>query len=212
MKVLVTGFEPNDDGINASQRVVESLRDDFSSGLHTLPAAFEFRIMPGNTNSLGLVVDEALDSIGPDICIGIGQSNYNKITLELLAKNIRHFATPDRAGNAPKWESIVDDAPAAYLTTLHDTKGLCSFLESHGIPARLSADCGTHLCNQALYHFLHWRGVHNSEMRTGFVHIPVLPEQIMEHRPEFPCMPLELTVKAVSLIISNQVKSVHEML
>ena len=212
MKVLVTGFEPNDDGINASQRVVESLRDDVLSELRTLPATFEFRIMPGNTNKLGLVVDETLNSIVPDICIGIGQSNYNKIALELLAKNLRYFKTLDRAGNAPKWESILDDSPAAYLTTLHDIKGLCSFLEGYSIPAKLSADCGTHLCNQILYHFLHWRDVNSSEMRTGFVHIPVLPEQVIEHWPEFPCMPLELAIKAVSLIISKQVQSVHEML
>ena len=27
MKVLITGFEPNDDGLNASQLLVKSLRD-----------------------------------------------------------------------------------------------------------------------------------------------------------------------------------------
>lgn len=212
MMVLVTGFESNDDGINASQRVVESLRDDLPPELDALPASLQFEVMPGNTNTLGQIVDETLSSNLPDICIGVGQSNYNKIVLERLAKNVRYFSSLDRAGNAPKWESIVDDAPAAYWTTLHDIEGTCSFLEGHGIPTRLSADCGTHLCNQIFYHFPHWRDVCNSDVRVGFVHVPVLPEQVIKHRPEFPFMPLELTAKAVYLLIKKQVEAVHEVL
>jgi pyroglutamyl-peptidase len=207
IRVLITGFEPNDDGINASQRVIESLRDNPPPELGALAASFHFTVMPGDTYGLGQAVDEVLGSVTPDICIGVGQSNYNKIVLERLAKNIRYFVSLDRAGNAPKWELIEDDATVAYWDTLQDIEGTCALLEDHGIPARLSVDSGTHLCNQIFYHFLHWRNVNNSNMRVGFVHIPALPEQVIKQRPDFPFMPLVLTAKAISLVIKKEVEA-----
>ena len=161
--------------------------------------------MHGNTNTLGHTVNETLKSILPDICIGIGQARgYNKITLERMAKNLRYFVTLDKAGNAPKGTLIIQDAPVAYWNSFPN-QDLVSLLENHHIPAKISNDCGTHLCNQVFYHFLHWRKINNSDMKVGFVHIPVLPEQVIKYYPEAPFMAMDMIREALSLIIANSV-------
>ncbi|MEL6381314.1 MAG: pyroglutamyl-peptidase I [Cyanobacteria bacterium J06626_18] len=207
MRVLITGFEPNDEGLNASELVVASMRDDLPQALVGYRHCIDFRIMPGNTQILGPIVDATLTAIAPNICIAIGQARgYNQIALERMAKNLRYFRTPDRAGNTPQGEPIVPDAPAAYWSTLPEQDGLVSLMKHHNIPARISNDCGTHLCNQIFYQMLHWQTVHNSDMKVGFVHIPALPEQVIRHWPESPFMPMAMTRQALSLIISRQLE------
>jgi len=209
MRILITGFEPNDDGLNASELVVLSLRDNPTQELSQYINDIDFRIMPGNTNILGKIVDETLKAVAPDICIGVGQARgYNKIALERMAKNLRYFVTLDKAGNAPKGEPIDSNAPVAYWHSLLEQDNLITLLESYNIPARVSNDCGTHLCNQIFYHFLHWRKIRNLNMKVGFVHIPILPEQVIKYWPESAFMPMEMTRKALSLIISRQIQSV----
>lgn len=212
MRILITGFEPNDDALNASELVGVSLRDNPTTELTPYIDCIDFKIMPGNTNILGNVVNETLKAFSPDICIAIGQARaYNKIAIERMAKNLRYFVTLDRAGNAPKGEPIVPNAPVAYWSCLADLEGLVSLLESHNIPTRISNDGGTHLCNQAFYHFMHWREINNSDMQVGFVHIPVLPEQVIKYWPESPFMPIEMTRQALSLIICRQIQSFAPM-
>ncbi|MBW4519785.1 MAG: pyroglutamyl-peptidase I [Scytolyngbya sp. HA4215-MV1] len=209
MKILITGFEPNDDGLNASELVVRSLCENLPQELSQYIDDIHFQIMPGNTQVLGKVVDETLKVLLPDICIGIGQARgYNRIALERMAKNLRYFVTPDKAGNAPKGEQIIQDARVAYWASLSDQESLVSLLQSHNIPARISNDCGTHLCNQVFYHFLQWKEAYYSTMKVGFVHIPVLPEQVIQGWSESPFMTLEMTRQALSLIISRQISAI----
>ncbi|MEM9485933.1 MAG: hypothetical protein AAGA83_19830 [Cyanobacteria bacterium P01_F01_bin.116] len=209
MRVLITGFEPNDDGLNASELVVASLRDNPTQELSQYIGDISFKIMPGNTSILGQVVDETLKAVAPDICIGVGQARgYNRIALERMAKNLRYFVTLDRAGNAPKGRPIVSNAPVAYWNSLLEQDSLVMLLENHNIPAKVSNDCGTHLCNQVFYHFLHWKEIHDLDMKVGFVHIPALPEQVIKYWSESPFMQMEMTRKALSLIISKQIQLV----
>lgn len=204
MKVLITGFEPNDNGLNASEIVVKSLQNNPPQKLIQYIDFIDFKIMPGNTNTLGNIVNKTLQELSPDICIGIGQARgYNKITLERMAKNLRYFVTLDKAGNAPKGTLITKGAPVAYWSSLPNQENLVALLGNHNIPAKISNDCGTHLCNQAFYHFLHWREINKSDMKIGFVHIPALPEQVIKYWPEAPFMSMDMTREALSLIITS---------
>lgn len=208
MRVLITGFEPNDNGLNASELVVVSLRDNPTQEISQYIDEIEFQIIPGNTNILGQLIDNTLKAVASDICIGVGQAQgYNKIALERMAKNLRYFVTLDRAGNTPKGEPIVSNAPVAYWHSLLEQDNLVTLLESNNIPAKVSNDCGTHLCNQVFYHFLHWKETYKLDMKVGLVHIPILPEQVIEYWAESPFMPMEMTRKALSLIISKQIQA-----
>jgi pyroglutamyl-peptidase len=209
MRVLVTGFEPNDNELNASELVVASLRDDPTQALSQYMNDIDFKIMPGDTNALESMVNKTLKEVSPDICLGVGQARgYNRIALERIAKNLKYFVTLDRMGNAPTGELVVSDAPVAYWSSLLEQDRLVALLESQNIPARISNDCGTHLCNQLFYHFLHWKETYSSFMKVGFVHIPALPEQVIKNWAESPFMPMEMTRQALSLIIKNQIQMV----
>ena len=204
MKVLITAFEPNDNTLNASELVVNSLQSNPTQELRQYVDCLKFQIMPGDTNSLGEVVNRTLNELSPDICLGIGQARgYNCIALERMAKNLRYFVTLDRMGNAPKGKLIVDDTPVAYWSSWPEQDSLVSLLESHNIPARVSNDCGTHLCNQVFYHCLHWREIYKPSLQVGFVHIPILPEQVIASWHNSPFMPMEMTRRALSLIIAS---------
>lgn len=211
-KVLITGFEPNDDGLNASEQVVNSLREDPPTSLQAHMDHLHFRILPGNTQVLGQAIDEILAAISPDICIGLGQARgYNRIALERMAKNLRYFITLDKAGNAPKGEPIVAGAPVAYWSSLPEQAELVALLESQTIPARISNDCGTHLCNQAFYHCLHWQATQRPEMQVGFVHIPALPEQVIQGWSESPFMPMEMTRQALALMVERLISDCNHL-
>ena len=129
MRVLITGFEPNDATVNASELVVNSLHDNPPEEISPYIDSINFKILPGDTNILENVLNEALHTLQPDICLGIGQARgYNKITIERMAKNFKYFVTLDKAGNAPKGEPVVSNAPIAYWNSLEDLEGLVSLL------------------------------------------------------------------------------------
>lgn len=204
-KVLLTGFEPNDDDTNASEIVIRALQDRLPTDLAESAVEGHFQILPGDTNKLGEVIEGMLGTLMPDVCIGIGQARgYNKIAIERMAKNLRYFVTPDKAGNAPKGEAVVPEGAIAYWHSLQNLETAVSALTGSGIPARVMNDCGTHLCNQAFYHYLHWRENHRPSMQVGFVHVPALPQQVIEQWPEAPFMPLEMTCEAILLIVKKQ--------
>lgn len=201
MKILLTGFEPNDYGLNASELVIRSLKANPPPEIVNYLDSLRFEVMVGNTDQLENSLHQVFEQYSPDICIFTGQSDRNKITIERIATNLRNFRTPDKAGNAPKGQKISEDGSAAYWSTLPNLDSLVSLLESHNIPAAISNYGGTHLCNQILYHALHFTSTYSLNMKAGFIHIPVLPEQVIKYWPEFPFMPLEMTRKALSLII-----------
>lgn len=209
MIVLLTGFEPNNNGLNASELVIKSLAENPTPEIEQYMDSMYFEIMPGNTDILENSVAKALKQYSPDICILTGQSDRNKVTPERIATNIRHFVTPDRAGNTPKAKKITQDGPAAYWSTLPGLDDLPLVLEQHNIPAAISNHGGTHLCNQIFYHALHFAAVNSSNLKSGFIHIPVLPEQVIKDWPKFPFMPIEMTRKALSLIIKHVITG-HE--
>ena len=204
-KVLLTGFEPNDNGMNASEVVVQALKEKLPRTVAKGIFALHCQILSGDTNRLRFVIEDLLSGVRPDIYIGIGQARgYNKIAIERMAKNLRYFVTPDKAGNKPKGKPVVTDGAIAYWHSLQNLEATVAALEDSSIPARIMNDCGTHLCNQAFYHGLHWSQQNQPSMRAGFVHIPALPEQVIQQWPETPFMPLVMTCEAISIIVRHQ--------
>lgn len=59
---------------------------------------------------------------------------------------------------------------------------------------------GTFLCNQTMYKSLHYGSVHNPSLQAGFIHIPPLPSQVVQH---------QLTVTQGSMSLDTLVKAVE---
>jgi pyroglutamyl-peptidase len=76
-------------------------------------------------------------------------------------------------------------------------------LENQNIPADYSFYCGQHLCNHILYSSLHFAERFSLSHKSGFVHIPLLPEQVTRQHRDSPYMPLEMSRKAMVIVIKH---------
>lgn len=201
--ILVTGFGPYQESTNASGVLVESLKENLTKELLPLREKLVFEVITCDDASretehltLEAQLSEILKRHQPSLCIHTGQASpYNKITIEKIATNsfMREIIDPAR--------------PVAYWSNLPGTDGLRSALEDQGIPACYSFYCGQHLCNHILYSSLHFSEMNGHSHMSGFVHIPLLPEQVTM---DSPYMPLETSRKALSLIINHVAKAQHQ--
>lgn len=204
MTILVTGFEPNDDGLNASKILIESLRDDLPESLLGIRELIHFVVMPPSTNQLQTVILEHLSRHRPAYCVFTGQApGRNKITVERLATNLKDFGSPDGEGNQPHGELIETDGCAAYWSNLPNQEALVERLNDSGIPAAFSNHGGNHLCNQLLYHGLHHAHTEGINLKCGFLHIPPLPIQAQKQWLGTPFVPLSMARDALALVLAE---------
>ena len=200
--ILITGFGPYQQSTNASGVLVKSLRDDLTKELLPLRERLIFEVITcentsRETESLRLEaqLSELLKRHQPSLCIHTGQAPpYNKITIEKIATNsfMREIIDPER--------------PVAYWSNLPGTDDLKQVLEDQGIPAGYSFCCGQHLCNHILYSSRYFAEKNGHLHKSGFVHVPLLPEQVMKEHCDSPYMPLKMSRKALSLIIHHVAK------
>jgi len=203
-RILITGFEPFDDTLNASQVLVDSLADDPPPQLRPLAGRVELGILPVDTECIGDRV-AALLTDPPAFWLLTGQDPARgRICVETRAVNRRAFNGPDNAGRLVRDEPVVEGGPDELAVTMPGIADVVAELCDRGIDARVSDDAGTFLCNQALYLALHLAtsgGNGRAAVRTGFVHLPILPEQAAWRSGETSSMPLATLREALAHII-----------
>lgn len=196
--ILVTGFDYQN-ATNASGILVKSLKNDLTDMLVPFKDELAFEVITCDETSretehrtLESQLDELLVQYTPTICIHTGQAPpYNKITIEKVALN------------SFRQEIIDPERPVAYWSDLPGTDDMREVLENNGIPACYSYYCGQHTCNHILYSSLFFSTQNVSGHKAGFIHIPLLPEQVTGGFRESPYMPLEMTREALSIIIAH---------
>ena len=204
MKILVTGFEPfNGGSINPSEQIVHRL---------TAPEGVTLikKILPVEFQKAGIQLKELFQEYRPDVVLSIGQAGGRaEITVERIAINIDCVKSsngskilPDNAGNVPVDEPIEAEGAPAYFSTLPIWK-LVEVIQNQGIPAAISNTAGTYVCNHVMYVNLHQATTKYPNMKAGFIHVPFLPEQIVERedKERLAAMPLEDMVKALQAAI-----------
>ena len=75
-------------------------------------------------------------------------------------------------------------------------------MNESGIPASVSNTAGTFICNHVMYGVRHIASTKYPTMRTGFIHIPFLPQQVTDKR-NMPSMALETIVKALIIALET---------
>jgi pyroglutamyl-peptidase len=194
MKVLVTGFG----------RFLSNEENPTKEILKLLPKSIH-----GNeiiTVELPVIYDECFDylkpiieSNNPDIILMLGLAGGRKaITLERLAVNLKDAVGPDNIGYTPHDESIVKEGKEAYFSTLPLRK-IEARLQEKNIPVALSNSAGLYVCNNIMYHVLHYVDQNNLDVVSGFVHLPYMDEQKRE-KDAF-SLPLVVMLEAVIDII-----------
>ena len=196
MNILVTGFEPfGVDVINPSWEVARALHGQVIGG-----ATVQARCLPTTFAGAPAALDKALAVCRPQLVVALGlASGRAEISIERVAVNLIDARIPDNAGERPQDLPVRADGPAAYFSTL-PVKAICHALRAAGHPAGLSLSAGGFICNQVFYelqHRLAGRG-----LRSGFIHVPALPEQAARAQPPVPSMGVAAQIDAIRLALT----------
>lgn len=203
MKILVSGFDPfGGESINPSIEAVKRLPDSI----------IEVEIIKLEIPTvIGKSIDkltQAVETYLPDVVLCVGQAGgRSDISVERIAINIDDCRIKDNEGNQPIDEPIVVNGPDAYFLTL-PIKSIVSDLQSQGIQASVSNSAGTFICNHVAYGMAHLAKTKYPNMRTGFIHIPFIPEQVL-NKSNMPSLPLDLIIKALEMAI-HTISEVNE--
>ena len=121
-------------------------------------------------------LEEALARTAPHLVLALGQAGGRvDLSLERVAINVDDARIADNAGAQPIDQAVQPDGPAAYFSTL-PIKAMVAAMRAAGLPASVSQSAGTFVCNHVFYGLMH-RLRSRPEVRGGFMHLPLLPEQ-----------------------------------
>ena len=116
---------------------------------------------------------ETIEATRPDIVIATGLKHSARgVMLERCATNLMDTAKPDADNVTPRREPIDPDGPAVYWTRLPLRSILNDFADD-SIPATLSSDAGTFVCNSLFYNLLNWTAT-QERVLGGFVSFPLV--------------------------------------
>ena len=196
MKILVTGFDPfGGEKINPALETIKRLPD---AVLGARIIKLEIPTVVGKSLAK---IQEAVEKENPDVVLSIGQAGgRSEITVERVGINIDDCRIPDNEGNQPIDEPIVAGGPSAYFVTV-PIKAIVEKIKANKIPASISNTAGTFICNHVCYGVAHLaaaRTAAGKPMKSGFIHIPFLPEQGIGKPALTPSMSLETIVSGIT--------------
>ena len=196
MKILVTGFDPfGGEKINPALETIKRLPD---AVLGARIIKLEIPTVVGKSLAK---IQEAVEKENPDVVLSIGQAGgRSEITVERVGINIDDCRIPDNEGNQPIDEPIVAGGPSAYFVTV-PIKAIVEKIKTNKIPASISNTAGTFICNHVCYGVAHLaaaRTAAGKPMKSGFIHIPFLPEQVIGKPALTPSMSLETIVSGIT--------------
>ena len=175
MKLLITGFDPF--GGEKTNPAIEAVK--------RLPAAIAGATVvpleiPTVFGTCAEVVRQAIITERPDVVLSVGQAGgRSALTPERIAINLDDGQIPDNAGFQPVDQPIQPNGPAAYFTQL-PVKAMAQAIRQAGLPSHVSTTAGTYVCNHIMYQVQHLRATEFPQLQAGFIHIPFLPEQVVQ--------------------------------
>jgi pyroglutamyl-peptidase len=133
----------------------------------------------------------------PDVIVSVGQAGGRfSVNPERVAINIDDGRIPDNEGDQPIDVPVWEDGPPAYFSSL-PIKAMVTAMRAAGVPAAVSNTAGTYVCNHVMYTVLYLIDHEFPGKRGGFVHVPYLPEQVLD-KPTEPCLSLDQLVTALT--------------
>lgn len=195
MKILVTGFDPfGGEKINPAIESVKKLPDTI------LDAKIIKLKIPTVCHKSLAVIDQAIQEHNPDVILSIGQAGgRTDITVERVGINVDDCRIPDNEGNQIIDEPVYPDGPAAYFVNL-PIKAMVAKIQEKKIPASVSNTAGTFVCNHVTYGVRHLVETKYPGKRSGFIHIPFLPQQVL-NKKDMPSMTLDMIVDGLTAAI-----------
>ena len=195
MKVLITGFDPfGGEKINPAWEAVRALPDNID-GIEVVKLQ-----IPTVFKKSAKKLFENIDSVKPDVVICVGQAGGRyEFSVERVAINPDDGIIPDNDGYQPVDSPVFEDGENAYFSTL-PIKAIVEEVKKDGIPAAVSNTAGTYVCNHIMYSLLYYLNKNNLNIKGGFIHVPFIPEQVVEKK-NTPYMELTRITKALEISI-----------
>ena len=119
------------------------------------------------------------------------------------------FRIPDNEGNQVIDEPVFSDGDNAYFVKL-PVKAMVQNIQKNKIPASVSYTAGTFVCNHVLYGVLYLVEKKYKGKKSGFIHIPFLPEQVVDKR-NMPSMELNTIVTGLTAAIEAIVENAEDI-
>lgn len=195
MKVLITGFDPfGGEKINPAWEAVKALPDNID-GIEVVKLQ-----IPTVFKKSAKKLFENIDSVKPDVVICVGQAGGRyEFSVERVAINVDDGRIPDNDGYQPVDSPVFEDGENAYFSTL-PIKAIVEEVKKVGIPSAVSNTAGTYVCNHIMYSLLYYLNKNNLNIKGGFIHVPFIPEQVVEKK-NTPYMELTRITKALEIAI-----------
>jgi pyroglutamyl-peptidase len=192
--ILVTGFEPfAGSSLNPSQLIVEALAQSSTA------ANLVLEVLPVEYQLAGDRLGDLIKQHKPHTVICIGQAEgRSAISIETRAQNLDDANLADNSGEVRTGRDITPGGPSDLATTL-PVDALLEQLAEAGIPAESSTSAGTFVCNHIFY--VMQQQLEGSQVRSGFIHVPLVPEQASEFVDK-PTMPLAEQARAFEIILN----------
>jgi pyroglutamyl-peptidase len=165
-RILVTGFGAfPGTPVNPTETLVAAL----ATCAAPPGVALSTRLLPVSWTETARLLEEAIAEIRPDAVLMFGVAGRSRaIRIEMRAANRAHVAAADAGGRLVSRDRLDVDGPA-YRRARCDGVALLRAAAALGVPARVSRDAGTYLCNAAL-----WTALAATEetVPVAFVHVP----------------------------------------
>lgn len=192
MKILVTGFDPfGGETVNPAWEAVSRLPAE-TGGAEIVKLQ-----VPTMFGRAPEAVLREVERLRPDFVVSVGQAaGRTAITPERIAINCEEASIPDNAGFQPAGGPVVEGGSDGYFSLL-PVKEMTAAIQAAGLPGKVSNTAGTYVCNHLMYHILHACHTRYPGMRSGFIHVPCIPEQQAGH-PEWFALPLEEIVRGLT--------------
>lgn len=200
-KVLITGFDPfGGESINPAFEAVKALPDSIEGYeiiKKEIPTVFEKSYK---------VLFETIDQVKPEIVICVGQAGGRfEVSPERVAINVDDARIKDNEGNQPIDVKVFEDGENAYFTNL-PIKKMVDDMKQGSVPAVVSNTAGTFVCNHIMYALMYYINKNKLDIRGGFIHVPYLPEQVLDKKGQ-PFMSQELITKGLEISIASAIKN-----
>lgn len=196
MKVLLTAFEPfGGESINPALEAVKRVKESIH-GARIVKLEIPTVFQKGH-----MAVIKKIERIKPDIVLSIGQAGgRSAISVEFVGINWADGRIPDNEGNQPAGEKIYEDGENAYFSNL-PVKAMVENIRQNDLPAFVSYTAGTYVCNEVLYSVLYYIEKLQKNMKSGFMHVPFAPDQVLDKPQGTPSMSLEDITRAIEYAV-----------
>lgn len=204
-KVLITGFDPfGGESINPAFEAVKALPniiEGYEIIKKEIPTVFKKSYE---------ILFETIKEVNPEIVICVGQAGGRfEVSPERVAINIDDARIKDNDGNQPIDTPVFADGENAYFTNL-PIKAMVENMKKGGVPAVVSNTAGTFVCNHIMYSLMYYINKNNLDIRGGFIHVPYLPEQVIDKKGQ-PYMSQELITRGLELSIAAAIKNKEDV-